>query len=150
MLKLTLVAEARAVLVAESVYPLPAVATVGLLKVATPFWGVTINVPPKAAGFPERPSLIGFVADEIMLPLVSSIATVTAGEIAARADAFVGCWRNASLARETGVVVVRLDDATVLCDTPSTAIAWTVEVTPIDKAPEYKGEEVVGTVPSVV
>jgi hypothetical protein len=79
---LVLVEEVSPGLVANSVYPVPAVLTVRLLKVAMPFWGVTLNVPPRPVALPERLSLIGFVADERTFPLASLTATLTAGEIA--------------------------------------------------------------------
>ena len=82
-MNLVLVAEVSPGLVADSVYPIPAVLTVRLLKVAMPFWGVMLGVPPRPVAPPERLSLIGFVAEETTFPLASSTATVTAGEIVA-------------------------------------------------------------------
>ena len=46
MVKLVLVAEVRLALLADRVY-VPAVPTVRLLKVATPFCGVAVSVPPE-------------------------------------------------------------------------------------------------------
>jgi hypothetical protein len=43
-----------------------------------------------------------------------------------------------------------LEEAIALCDPSRTAIACTVDETVIDNAPPYRGEELVGTVPSVV
>jgi hypothetical protein len=146
---LVLVAEVNRGPVAESVYPIPAVLTVKLLKVAMPLWGVTLNVPPRPAALPERLSLIGFVAEETTFPLASSTATLTAGEITACVDALEGCCRKASFAPVV-VVIVKVEEATELCDIPNIAIACTVDVTPIESAPEYWAEELVGTVPSVV
>ena len=47
-------------------------------------------------------------------------------------------------------VIVKVEDATELCDSPTIAIAWTVDEALIESAPEYIGEELVGAVPSVV
>jgi len=57
---------------------------------------------------------------------------------------------NASCVGAWVLVIVRVEEATELWDIPSTAIAFTVDVTPIENAPEYCAEELVGTVPSVV
>ena len=133
--KLALVAEARAALVAERVYPLPAVPMVRLLKVAMPFLAAMVSVPPKFVLTPARLSLTGLLAEETMLPLASSTATVTAGAITACVNAFEGCCRNAIFAGGNapvaGVVIVRVEEATELCEIPNIAIACTVEVTPI-------------------
>lgn len=59
-----------------------------------------LNVPLRPVALPERLSLTGFLADETTVPLASSTATVTAGEITASVNAFVGCWENTSF---TGV-----------------------------------------------
>jgi hypothetical protein len=89
MVKLVLVAEVRLGLVADSVYA-PALLTVRLLKVATPFWGVTVRVPPSPVPLVSA-SVTGLVAVVTVFPLLSSIATWTAGEMAAWVDAFEGC-----------------------------------------------------------
>jgi hypothetical protein len=90
IVKLALVAEVRFGLVAESVYPLPAVLTVRLLKVATPFWGMAVSVPARPVP-PARESVTGFVAEVTVFPLASSTVTWTPGVIVAFVNAFVGC-----------------------------------------------------------
>jgi hypothetical protein len=149
-LKRALVVEAKPALVAESAYPVPAVPMVRLLKVAMPLMGTTLSVPPKFAVLPARLSFTGLLADETMLPLASSIATVTAGEITVCVDAFEGCCRKASFVPVVVFVIVRVEEATELCDIPNTATACTVDVIPIESAPEYCVEELVGTAPSIV
>ena len=74
MVKLVLVAGARPGLVAESVYPAPAAFTLRLLKVATPFRGVAVNVPARPVP-PVRVSVTGSVALATTFPLLSSTAT---------------------------------------------------------------------------
>ena len=90
IVKLALVAEVRLGLVADRVYPLLAVPTVRLLKVATPFFGVTVNVPPRPVP-PTRVSVIGLVAEVTVFPLAFSTATWTAGVMSACVNAPVGC-----------------------------------------------------------
>jgi hypothetical protein len=46
--------------------------------------------------------------------------------------------------------MVRVEEATALADPDRTAIAFTVEETPIEIGPVYRFEEVVGVVPLVV
>jgi hypothetical protein len=150
IVKLVLVAEVSPGLVADIVYPIPAVLTIRLVKVAMPFWGTTVNVPARPVVLPERLSLTGFVADETRFPLTSSTATVTAGEIVAWVSAFVGCCRKASCVGGWFAVIVKVDEDTELCEAPITAIASMVDETAMESAPEYTGEDVVGTVPSVV
>jgi hypothetical protein len=153
-LNAALAAVANPALVAESVYPLPVVPMVRLLKVAMPFRGATLNVPPNVMVLPARFNFTGFLAEETMLPLASSTATVTAGEITVCVDAFEGCCRKVSFVGDSVpvvvVVIVRVEEATELCDIPNIAIACTVDVTPIERAPAYWAEELVGIVPSVV
>ena len=74
MVKLALVAETRPGLVAESVYPAPAIPTVRLLKVAIPFCGAAVNVPARLVP-PVRVSVTGSVAVVTTVPLLSSTAT---------------------------------------------------------------------------
>ena len=90
MVKLALVAEVRFGLVADSVYPLPAVLTVRLLKVAMPFCGVTVSVPARPVP-PVRETVTGLVAEVTVFPLASSTVTWTAGVMVACVNAFVGC-----------------------------------------------------------
>ena len=94
-MKLALVAELRFGLPADRVYPLPAVLTLRSLKVAMPFCGVAVSVPPKPLP-PARARVIGLVAADTTLPLTSSTATWTAGEIVAPARALEGCCTKAS------------------------------------------------------
>ena len=75
--------------------------TLSVLNVATPFCGVTVSVPARPVPL-VRASVTGLVAAVTVLPLLSSIATVTAGAIVTPAVALEGCCRNASLAA-TGV-----------------------------------------------
>ena len=75
MVKLMLVVEARAGLLATSVYPLPAVLTVRLLKVAMPFCGVAVHCAPCSPAEDTRVSVTGFVAVVAAFPLLSSTAT---------------------------------------------------------------------------
>jgi hypothetical protein len=100
MVKLVLVAEVRLGLLADRV-SVPAVLTVRLLKVATPFCGVAVNVPPRPVP-PTRASVIGLVAEVTGFPLLSSTATVTAGEMVAPVKALVGCCTKASFAGGRG------------------------------------------------
>jgi hypothetical protein len=89
MVKLVLVAEVRLGLLADRVY-VPAVPTLRLLNVATPFCGVAVNVPARPVP-PTRASVTGLVAEVTGFPLLSSTATVTAGEMVAPVEALVGC-----------------------------------------------------------
>jgi hypothetical protein len=148
MVKPALVAEVRLGLLADRVY-VPAVLMVRLLKVATPFCGVSVNVPARPVP-PTRASVTGFVAVVITLPLPSSTDTWTAGVIIAPVDPFEGCCKKASFAGGSAEVMVRVEEATPL-DTPAnTAMAFTVDETAIEIGPVYTFEELVGTVPSVV
>ena len=81
MVKLVLVAEVRLGLLADRVY-VPAVLTVRLLKVATPFCGVAVNAPARPVP-PTRASVTGLVAVVTTVPLLSSTDTWTAGVIVA-------------------------------------------------------------------
>ena len=74
MVKPALVAEVRLGLLADRVY-VPAVLMVRLLKVATPFCGVAVNVPARPVP-PTRASVTGFAAVVTTLPLPSSTDTV--------------------------------------------------------------------------
>ena len=47
-------------------------------------------------------------------------------------------------------MIVKVDEDTELCEAPITAIASMVDDTAMGSAPEYTGEDAVGTVPSVV
>ena len=73
-----------------------------LLKVVTPFDGVTASVPPRPVPL-TRVRATGFDAFGTGFPLASSTVTVMAGDIAAPVNAFEGCCENASLAA-TGVM----------------------------------------------
>ncbi len=90
MAKGVLVAGWRFVLLAMSVNPLPAVLTLRLLKVATPFCGLTVTVPPRPVP-PARAMVIGLAAVVTTFPLESSTSTWTAGEMVAPACALDGC-----------------------------------------------------------
>ena len=103
MVKLMLVVEARVGLLATNVYPLPAVLTVRLLKVAMPFCGVAVHCAPCPPAADTRVSVTGFVAVVAAFPLLSSTATSTAGEIAAPTAAFEGCCRKANFDGELPV-----------------------------------------------
>ena len=70
--------------------------TLRLLKVAMPFFGMTLNVPARPVP-PTRVSVTGLTAVVTVFPLLSSTTTVTAGAIVAPVDAFVGGCRKASL-----------------------------------------------------
>jgi hypothetical protein len=74
MVKLMLVVEARLGPLATSVYPLPAVFTVRLLKVATPFRGAAVNVPARLVP-PVSESVTGSAAVVTTFPVLSSTAT---------------------------------------------------------------------------
>jgi hypothetical protein len=102
MVKLVLVAEVRLGLLADRVY-VPAVLTLRLLNVATPFCGVAVNVPAKPVP-PTRVSVHALVAEVTGFPLLSSTATVTAGEMVAPVEALVGCCTKASFAGGRGVL----------------------------------------------
>ena len=103
MVKLVLVAEVRLGLLADRVY-VPAVLAVRLLKVAAPFCGVAVSVPPRPVP-PTRASVTGLVAEVTGFPLLSSTATVTAGEMVAPVNALVGCCTKASFAGGKGVLL---------------------------------------------
>ena len=102
MVKLVLVAEVRLGLLADRVY-VPAVLTVRLLKVATPFCGVAVKVPARPVP-PTRATVTGLVAEVTGFPFLSSTATVTAGEMVAPVKAVVGCCTKASFAGGRGVL----------------------------------------------
>jgi hypothetical protein len=104
MVKLVLVAEVRLGLLADRVY-VPAALTLRLLKVATPFCGVAVNVPAKPVP-PTRVSVHALVAEVTGFPLLSSTATVTAGEMVAPVEALVGCCTKASFAGGRGVLTL--------------------------------------------
>jgi hypothetical protein len=125
------------------------VLTERLLKVATPFWGVTVSVPPRPVP-PTRASVTGFVAVVTTVPLLSSTDTWTAGVIVAPVNAFEGCCKKASFAGGSAEVMVRVEEATPLDDPANTAMAFTVDETAIEIGAVYTFEELVGTVPSVV
>ncbi len=72
--KLVLVADVRLGLVADKVYPAPAALTMRSLKVATPFCGVTVSVPPRPVP-PARASVIGLLALVSGFPFASSTTT---------------------------------------------------------------------------
>src|ERR1700761_6454477 len=74
-----------------------------LLKVATPFCGVAVNVPVRPVP-PLSARVTGLVAVVTVLPLLSCSTTVTAGLMVAPADAFDGCCTNASFAAVGGGV----------------------------------------------
>ena len=61
-----------------------------------------------------------------------------------------GCCKKASFAGGSAAVMVRVEEAMALADPDRTAIAFTVEETPIEIGPVYRFEEVVGAVPFVV
>jgi hypothetical protein len=82
----------------------PAVLTVRLLKVATPFCGAAVKVPARPVP-PTRASVTGLVAEVTGFPLLSSTATVTAGEMVAPVKALVGCCTKASFAGDRGVLL---------------------------------------------
>jgi hypothetical protein len=103
MVKLVLVAEVRLGLLPDRVY-VPAVLTVRVLKVATPFCGVAVNVPARPVP-PTRASVTGLVAEVTGFPLLSSTATVTAGEMVALVKALVGCCTKASFAGGRGALL---------------------------------------------
>jgi hypothetical protein len=103
MVKLVLVAEVRLGLLADRVY-VPAVLTVRLLKVATPFCGAAVKVPARPVPA-ARASVTGLVAEVTGFPLLSSTATVTAGEMVAPVKALVGCCTKASFAGGKGVLL---------------------------------------------
>jgi hypothetical protein len=103
MVKPALAAEVRLGLLADRVY-VPAVLTVRLLKVATPFCGVAVNVPARPVP-PTRASVTGLVAEVTGFPLLSSTATVTAGEMVAPVAALVGCCTKASFAGGRGALL---------------------------------------------
>jgi hypothetical protein len=103
MVKLVLVAEVRLGLLADRVY-VPAALTVRVLKVATPFCGVAVNVPARPEP-PTRASVTGLVAEVTGFPLLSSTATVTAGEMVAPVKVVVGCCTKASFAGGRGVLL---------------------------------------------
>ncbi len=67
------------------------------MKVATPFCGVTVNVPPSPVPL-VRASVTELVALVTGFPLASSITTWTAGPIVAPTKACEGCTRKASFA----------------------------------------------------
>src|SRR5207302_640439 len=106
MLKLPLVAEVREELVALRVYPLPALSSESVEKVATPATAATLAVP-------ERDAPPGLVPMERVMVAVlltglldaSSTRTVTAGDRAAPAVALVGCCKNPSLAAAPATTV---------------------------------------------
>src|SRR5580704_3427145 len=112
MLKAVLVAGRRFELAAVSVNPVPAALTLRLLKVATPFCGLTVSVPPKPVP-PAREMVIGLAAVVTTFPLESCTSTWTAGEMVAPVCAFDGCWMKASCAAGRplpllGLVMVKL------------------------------------------
>src|SRR5580658_610605 len=100
MVKLLLVAEVRPALVADRV-KVPALPTLRLAKVATPFCGVAVNVPAKPVP-PPSASVTGLVAVVTVLPLLSCSTTVTAGVIVAPVDALEGCCEKANLVAGAG------------------------------------------------
>jgi hypothetical protein len=120
-----------------------------LLKVATPFCGVTVSVPARPVPL-VRATVTGLVALVKALPLASSTATWTAGEIATPANAFEGCCTKASFAGGFAGLIVSTAVATALDVAWTTAIASTVDVTLIEIGPVYVLEEVVGAIPLVV
>jgi len=119
-----------------------------LLNVATPFLGVAVSVPVRPLPL-VRARVTGFVAD-VVFPLLSWTATVTAGDMVAPVKALEGCCTKASFAGGSAEVMVRVEEATPLDDPVSTAMASTVDETAIEIGPVYTFEELVGTVPSVV
>jgi hypothetical protein len=92
----------------------------------------------------------GLVALVTALPLVSSTATCTAGDIAADASAFDGCFTKASFTGGVAALIVNTAVATPLDVPPRTAIASTVDVAVIEIGPIYALEEDVGVIPLVV
>jgi hypothetical protein len=96
-LKGVLVAGRRFELAAVSVNPVAAALTLRLLKVATPFCGLTVSVPPKPVP-PAREIVIGLAALARTFPLESSTSTWTAGEMVTPVCALDGCWVKASCA----------------------------------------------------
>ena len=113
MVKLVLVAEVRPGLLANNMYPLPAVLMVRLLKVATPLSAGAVSVPPRPLPFVRLRVTESLPADTTF-PLAFSTATCTAGEIVAWVRAFEGCTRKASFTGEAplpppaGVLMVKL------------------------------------------
>jgi hypothetical protein len=100
MVKLLLAAGVRPALVAARV-KVPALPTLRFLKVAMPFCGVAVNVPPRPVP-PPRASVTGLVAVVTVFPLLSCTATVTAGVIVAPVVALVGCCTNANFVATGG------------------------------------------------
>ena len=82
-----------------------------LLNVATPFCGVTVNVPPKPVPL-LRASVTELVALVTAMPLASSTTTWTAGVIVAPVSACDGWTRKASFTAvgppPPGAVMVKL------------------------------------------
>ena len=103
-----------------------------MLKAATPFVGTAVSVPERPVP-PTRASVIGLVAVVTGLPLLSSTATWTAGEVVLPTGALVGCCTNASIVAVGGRLMVRVDAATALWDPSSIAMACTVEETETEK-----------------
>src|SRR3984957_15877420 len=97
-----------------------------LLKVATPFCGVTTSVPERGPVPPTRESWPESFERGTKFPLQSSTATVTAGAIVVWATALEGCWTKTSFAWRSVGEMVSVDEATELCDPCRTAIACTV------------------------
>ena len=114
-LKAADVAAVRPVAVAVSVYPVPALSIVSVLKLATPLAAATLTVPPRVPLFGLVPiaSVTLFVAAVTRLPPASRISTCTAGLIVAPPVVLAGCIRNPSFAAAPTVMLNVLDVAPV-------------------------------------
>src|SRR5579862_9503892 len=97
MLNGVLVAPARLVAEADSLYPVPAALSVRFANVAQPLEAAAVNVPPSVAlpGFVPTAIVMLFVAVVTVLPTPSCTHTFTPGVIAAPAAALLGCTLNA-------------------------------------------------------
>jgi hypothetical protein len=68
-----------------------------------PFCGVAVKVPARPVPA-ARATVIGLVAEVTGFPLLSSTATVTAGEMVVPVNAFEGCCTKASFAGGRGAL----------------------------------------------
>src|SRR5580658_4288332 len=103
-LKVALVAPVKPVALAVSVYPVPAALMLKLGKLAVPFTGLAVAVPPRVPvpGFAPMAMVTGLVAPVTTTPFTSWMITATAGMMKAPTLVLEGCVVKASL---TGEVV---------------------------------------------